>query len=210
MFVMTNLTYTGAGTAVDQAIEVLRKTGALQPRELPPSPVLLTTRDALVAVWNGSQKLDALAADNLFQDTPAAERLRQIASVRERAGKCGAPGPVRPENLLRGSFQMPCDSGKVGVYFTLAPTMPPKVQSLTFALIPNISAAAGKSLLALVSAGRGTCRVGEVTGWNTTHRTVRLECDHGPLSAVIEVGGDGGLKNASFSEAGNPACPALP
>ena len=51
---------------------------------------------------------------------------------------------MQPDNLLRGGFRIPCERGAVNVYFTLAPTMPPKVQRLDFALMPNLAPAAQK------------------------------------------------------------------
>jgi CubicO group peptidase (beta-lactamase class C family) len=139
LYAMTNLTYTGAAGAVQDAIEVLRKTGALQPRELPPSPELLSTREAILKIWANlnPRDLEALAADNLFEDTPAAARIDQIRRVKERVGACHAPGGMSPENFLRGGFQIPCDRGTVRVYFTLAPTMPPKVQQLNVSVPAN-------------------------------------------------------------------------
>ena len=134
IFVMTNLTYTAGTAAAEQALEILRTTGALQPRELPPSPELLATHDALIQVWNGRDRaeMERLAADNLFEDRSAADRLKDIERLQSEAGPCGAPGPVKPENLLRGGFRMACQNATIQVYFTLAPTMPPKVQRLDF------------------------------------------------------------------------------
>jgi hypothetical protein len=37
-----------------------------------------------------------------------------------------------PENWLRGQFDMKCEGGTVGVFFTMSPTEPPAVQHLAF------------------------------------------------------------------------------
>jgi hypothetical protein len=74
----------------------------------------------------------ALAADNLFLDKPAAEFREEIARLKNDLGTCGPAGGMEPMNLLRGSFRMSCDRGTVDIYFTLAPTIPPKVQFLRF------------------------------------------------------------------------------
>jgi hypothetical protein len=37
-----------------------------------------------------------------------------------------------PENWMRGQFNMTCEKGTVGVFFTLAPVQPPVVQHLSF------------------------------------------------------------------------------
>ncbi|MBI4875280.1 MAG: beta-lactamase family protein [Acidobacteria bacterium] len=134
IFAMANLTYASPAPAIDEAFEILRATGALKPRELPPSESLLATRDAIVRLWQRWDDADAsaLAADNLFLDTPAAERRQAIEKMKAEVGACRPEGGIEPENWLRGRFSLACERGAVEVAFTLAPTMPPKVQSLRF------------------------------------------------------------------------------
>ena len=134
IFAMTNLTYTGASSAVDQAFDVLHKTGALKPRELPVTPVLEFTRASIVRLWEqwNDAEAEALAADNFFLDTPATERRKAIEQLKKDMGTCRPSGNIEPENLLRGRFRLTCEHGHVDVYFTLAPTMPPKLQFLRF------------------------------------------------------------------------------
>ncbi len=134
IFAMANLTYAGPAAPADEALDLFRKTGALKPRELPPSPALLSTQAAIVRLWKewNDGEAKALAADNLFLDMPASERRDAIERLKKDLGPCQAPGPVEPENLLRGRFRMTCERGHADAVFTLAPTMPPKVQSLRF------------------------------------------------------------------------------
>jgi hypothetical protein len=134
LFAMTNLTYAGPGSAVDQALDIFRKTGALKPRELPVAPVLESTRAAIVRLWENwnDAEAEALAADNFFLDRPAAERRKTIEQLKADMGTCRSSGEIEPENLLRGKFRLACERGHVDVYFTLAPTMPPKLQSLGY------------------------------------------------------------------------------
>ena len=159
IFVMANLTYAGPSTAVDEAFDVLRKTGALKPRELPPSPALLSAREAIVKLWErwDDKEAAALAADNLFLDTPAAKIHETIDKLKTDLGTCRPAGGVEPVNLLRGNFRMSCDRGSVNIYVTLAPTMPPKVQFLRFTAAgkPGKQAAgAAESLASLVGSFR--------------------------------------------------------
>lgn len=135
IFAMTNLTYAGPGGAIDEAFDILRKTGALKPRELPAAPVLESTRAAIVRLWEkwDDAEAEALAADNFFLDRPAAERRKTIEQLKSDMGACRPSGEIEPENLLRGKFRLACDRGRVDVYFTLAPTQPPKLQSLGYA-----------------------------------------------------------------------------
>lgn len=155
IFAMANLTYEGVRPAVDDAFEILRKTGALRPRELPPSEILVSTRKAITNLWQrwDDQAAAELAADNLFQDRPAAERRDEIERLKSDLGACSAGGEVRPENPLRGAFRLSCARGFVDVTFTLAPTMPPKVQHLSLVPARTLDAATratAETLAALV------------------------------------------------------------
>jgi hypothetical protein len=69
---------------------------------------------------------------NLFLDAPIAQRRGEIQKLKDEVGECNAAGPVIPENWLRGQFNLTCEKGAVGVFFTLAPTQPPALQHLAF------------------------------------------------------------------------------
>jgi CubicO group peptidase (beta-lactamase class C family) len=131
LFAMANLTYSGPGTVLSDAFDVLRKTGGLEPRQWPVSPALVETRAAILKLWNhwDDAALEAIAADNLLLDSSAPARHKAIKQKQSELGACRA-GEVQPENWLRGKFRMDCDHGSVDVSFTLAPTNPPKVQYL--------------------------------------------------------------------------------
>jgi hypothetical protein len=139
---MANQTYESTRPAIDEAFEILRKTGALRPRELPPSPILVSTTNAIGNLWQrwDDRQANELAAGSLFQDKPAEERRNEIEELKADAGACQPPGEIRPENLLRGTFRISCEKGFVDVNFTLAPTMPPKVQHLSFTLARTLQA----------------------------------------------------------------------
>ena len=139
IFAMANLTYAGPAGPADESFESFRKTGALQPRELPAFANLLSAREAIVRLWQNWSDSDAkaVAADNLLLDTPASERREAIEKIKADLGACRAEDNIEPENLLRGRFRMDCDRGFVDVSFTLAPTTPPKVQSLRFMTAKN-------------------------------------------------------------------------
>jgi CubicO group peptidase (beta-lactamase class C family) len=139
MFAMANLTYVGPAQPVSEAWDVLQKTGGLRKRELPPSPLLTEMRDRIAKLWTAWNDSDAkeIAAMNLFLDEPIQQRRHQIARLKAEAGECAAPGPIRPENWMRGQFNMSCKNGEIGVFFSLAPTQPPRVQFLSFQRIPT-------------------------------------------------------------------------
>jgi hypothetical protein len=142
LFEMGNLTYSGLAPVIHEALDALNRTGALQPRELPPSPELVATRDALAALWREwtDGRAEALAADNLFLDRRASDRRAEIARLQEAVGACPEASDVEPENLLRGHFVLRCERGTVKVTFTLAPTSPPKVQHLSFEMAKPLDA----------------------------------------------------------------------
>jgi hypothetical protein len=134
LFAMANLTYAGPAEPINQALDEFLKSGGLQKRELPAAPVLTAARDHIVKLWRAWDDTDAtrMAAMNLFLDAPVAQRRDEIQKLKEQVGECGAVGPVMAENWLRGQFNMTCQKGTVGVFFTMAPTQPPAVQHLVF------------------------------------------------------------------------------
>jgi CubicO group peptidase (beta-lactamase class C family) len=127
-----NLRYTGWGTPIDAAIAALSATGALQPRTVHASPALERARDAitrLVIQWD-DRSADAIAAENLFLDTDKPHRRAELDRLHAQVGQCSAGNGFDDiENPLRGEWTVPCDRGRLRVAITLAPTMPPLVQS---------------------------------------------------------------------------------
>ena len=134
-----NRTYAGMGAPASEALAMLAKTGALQPREPQPSPVLAERRaqvSRLVARWDDALA-DSVAAVNLFLDRSRDRRRAEIARLRDSVGACrAAAGFDVVENALRGQWTMPCERGALRVSITLAPTMPPLVQHLDVAPAP--------------------------------------------------------------------------
>jgi CubicO group peptidase (beta-lactamase class C family) len=135
---MGNLTYTGWGAVTERALDALAATGALQPRQPQPAPVLVAMRDdvsRLVAAWDDALA-DRIAAMNLYRDEPKSRRRSAIEAVRRAAGdRCANEGPFVVENALRGRWRMRCADGDLQVSVTLAPTTPARVQFLDVAPI---------------------------------------------------------------------------
>jgi len=133
-----NLTYTGWGPVLDQAFDVLARSGGLQPRTPQPAPVLRGMQEQvtrLVQQWQ-QPLADSIAAMNLFRDEPAPRRAAAIAALRTAAGDdCRAVGSLVAENALRGEWRMQCASGVLRISITLAPTEPARVQALTVSAI---------------------------------------------------------------------------
>ena len=138
-----NLTYTGWGRVTSNAFDALAKTGGLKPRLPQPSAGLLAMRDKvsrLVDRWDDALA-DEIAAENLFMDVSKERRRAEIDRVRGSLGTCSPGTPPTSfdfmQNALRGGWTMTCERGKVQMIVTLAPTMPPKVQSLRVAPAPT-------------------------------------------------------------------------
>jgi CubicO group peptidase (beta-lactamase class C family) len=136
-----NLRYTGWGAPIDGAIAALSATGGLQPRVVHPSPALEEVRAAvsrLVTQWNDADA-DRIAAENLFLDVDKPHRRAELDRLHEQVGPCTAgDGFDDVENPLRGEWSMPCARGTLRVAVTLAPTMPPRVQSMTVGPAPAL------------------------------------------------------------------------
>jgi CubicO group peptidase (beta-lactamase class C family) len=146
-----NLTYTSWGRVSDQALDLLWRTGGLEPRAPQPAPVLLERREQvtrLVNHWDNALA-DSIAAMNLYRDESKDRRQAAIARVRSAAGdECRNEGPFVAENALRGRWRMRCKSGDLRVSITLAPTEPARVQFL------DVSAMKPEQSLAPASACR--------------------------------------------------------
>ena len=134
MFAMTNLTYAGPAAPISDSWDVLLKTGGLQKRELPASPMLTNMREPIIRLWNKWDEAEArrIGAMNLLLDFPSAQRAADIQKLKDEVGACTQFGQVQAENWLRGQFNITCERGTVGVFYTLAPTQPPGVQHLEF------------------------------------------------------------------------------
>ena len=134
-----NRTYTGWTGPFNDALLLLAKTGALQPRVPQPSPALVSARDAvtrLIIRWS-DPLADSIAANNLFLDRSRDRRRAEIAALRSRVGECRAgTGFDHVENALRGEWLVPCDRGALRVGITLAPIVPPRVQHLDVSVTP--------------------------------------------------------------------------
>jgi CubicO group peptidase (beta-lactamase class C family) len=130
---MGNLTYTGWSGVSDEALDLLAATGALEPRQPQPAPVLSQMREQvtrLITKWDDTLA-DSIGAMNLYRDESKERRRAAIERVRFAAGdRCAPEGAFVVENALRGRWRIRCASGDLRVAITLAPTSPARVQFL--------------------------------------------------------------------------------
>jgi len=141
LFAMATLTYSGPSEPISRVWDAMLQTGGLQRRELPPSPVLVEMRDHIIHLWNhwDDKDVQRIAAMNLLIDFPASQRRAEIEQLRQQVGACATASPMIPENWLRGQFNLQCERGTIGVFFTLSPTQPPLIQHLSFRLLDSPS-----------------------------------------------------------------------
>jgi hypothetical protein len=236
VFVLANLTYAHAAALTRAALMALHETGALEARQPAPSPALVRVSEAvaqLLADWQ-DDRARALAAVNLFLDTPLEERKSAINRMRADLGSCRR-GPIEAENALRGKFRLDCDHGWLNVEVTLAPVNPPKVQHLAVtagkpasselrqaaeALISAMSTGAirgvrlapavnQRDLTAMLHGWRnhyGSCRLGEaVEGDGYSNAKFRVSCDRGPLDMTLSMN-EKRISSASFAPTDSAVC----
>jgi CubicO group peptidase (beta-lactamase class C family) len=139
IFAMATLTYSGPSEAINTAWDALLQAGALQRRELPPSPLLVQMRQHVVNLWSHWDEAEAkqVGAMNLLLDELSTQRRDEIQVLQEQVGECTSAGPVIPENWLRGQVNLSCAHGTIGAFFTLSPTNPPAIQHLSYRKIAS-------------------------------------------------------------------------
>jgi len=227
LFAMTNLTYAGPAAALGEALGILRKTGALTPRAWPVAPVLASAQQALFGLWNEWRQPEAehVAADNLFLDRAADARRADLEELKKSVGgECKLAGPVRPENWLRGAFDLECASGAlVRIEFTLAPTTPePRVQFWSAqAMLPFSPAMRRQAERAVAGKapakwkprweelrrGYGACKLGEVlAGDGALTGTAALDCERGRAQMTLRLSASGRLEDFSVAKGPGEVC----
>ena len=177
-----------------EAFDLLSRTGALEARELPPSPALLVTQNSLWKLWSkwSNADLDAIAADNLYLDRPRSDIQSEFAQLKSKYSECRQAGGVQPQNRLRGSFDLACKEGEVSFDFTLAPTTPPKLQFLRVTGVKNMNPAMRAAAeTESARAPYGNCRIkSTLAGDGSSTTALLLQCDRGPVQLNLKRNGE--------------------
>ena len=233
---LANGTYAGPGRAVNESLEALARTGALNPRVPQPGAELLKAKaavDGLIGEWSDAG-LQKVAAMNLLLDRSLDRRRKEFETLREKHGACRAVSPIEAENALRGKWSLSCERGQIRVNITLAPTLPPAIQLLEASSVlppgPGFTRVAdsilrsmnqgerlSESLVSLsappdvagqVEASRayGTCAQGELVSGGGESGTLRLECERGNLEVRLTVDAAGLLTGLRISPASGEIC----
>lgn len=109
---------------------MLAATGGLAPREVTPAPALVAAREAVDGLF---ARWDSAAAEVAFIPTffdAGPTTATDLAALRAAHGSCRPEGPIDAENALRGTWTLGCERGYVDLFVSLAPTVPPRIQSL--------------------------------------------------------------------------------
>ncbi|MBS1487918.1 MAG: beta-lactamase family protein [Bacteroidetes bacterium] len=131
----SNLTYAGMGMPTSKVLDTLIILAELKKRIFPVSPILKKVQEQIMGMlpdWNN--KFDSMFAENFFPDISKAHRKKETDELFSKIGKIVSIGKIKPENLLRGSFEIKGEKGAIEIFFTLTPEAEPKVQLLEFGL----------------------------------------------------------------------------
>lgn len=134
-----NATYARAGIINTQVLETLLKLSAIQPRELPASPILNQRRDELMKIlpqWKNAEK-SGLFAQNFFMDYFSTQLAAEAAEAFSKAGKITSTGKMIAENQLRGYFILEGTNADIRISFTLTPEHPALIQEYHIEAIPK-------------------------------------------------------------------------
>ena len=135
-----NLTYTSPWPT-REVINLLFDSANLQPRQLPPSDILLKRQEQVTLfIQHWDKDLEAqIMAENFYLDQSREHRRQEIQQVLNNAGAIQSEGDIQPLNQLRGSYKLLAENGDIDIFFTLTPEQDPKVQYLRVRFQPNES-----------------------------------------------------------------------
>ena len=134
-----NRTYAGVGGVNLQVLDTIIKIAGLAPYSLPASDILEQRKSELVKIlpsWENA-KQSGIFAENFFPDYPIDSLKKQAKEIFEKAGKIIAVSEVKPENQLRGTFNIEGEKADIQIYFTLSPENPPLIQEYRIRSIPK-------------------------------------------------------------------------
>jgi CubicO group peptidase (beta-lactamase class C family) len=153
VILLANVTYAKCQPPVRRALELISREAALPRRSIRADPGLLAARDAidsLVERWDDAAA-ERLFARNVDLDRPLAERRAALEALRERHGPLRRDGDLEHGDALRGHWRLRGERGHVELAITLAPTVPPLVQTLS---VESVLAPAGRLAALAAEAAR--------------------------------------------------------
>jgi CubicO group peptidase (beta-lactamase class C family) len=200
VILLANVTYAKCEWPVRRALALIAREAALPRRVIRTDPGLLAARDAidgLVQRWD-DEVAARVFSPNVDLDCPLSERRDELAGLSERHGALAREGDFEPDDALRGRWRLRGERGHVELDITMAPTVPPLVETLSVeSVLPpsgrlgELAAAAVRlatepaaaALDALLAPGADAAEV---------LRGLRVAASlYGPFAEPAAVGGDG-------------------
>ena len=135
VFALANRTYAGPAAPVYKAAVALQKAGFLEGRSIPVSAELAGAYSAVGAIYehgNVAAGGDVFAM-NFLMDRDASGWNKDLAQLKKQVGKCDTTAAVTATGALAGEFTWRCEHGRVTGGVLLAPTTPPRIQSIGLA-----------------------------------------------------------------------------
>jgi serine-type D-Ala-D-Ala carboxypeptidase/endopeptidase len=133
IFAFANRTYAGPSRPVWDAAMALLKAGALgEERTVPISDALRDAYRASGAIYTAGSIAPQreLLAMNFLLDRSEEGRARDMKKLKAQVGNCDVGSPIRANGALAGDFTWRCERGRLKGTLQLAPTKPPRIQSL--------------------------------------------------------------------------------
>ncbi len=134
----SNITYAPAPVVnTEVALELIKRVG-LQPKPLEVSAILRKRQQELIAFlpdWDGANDHMTTFSSNFFPDYPIRELQTTCRNIFEKAGKIRSVGEIKPENRLRGTFNLVCEHQNVKIFFSLTPEASPRIQQFSIRLV---------------------------------------------------------------------------
>ena len=200
VILLANVTYARCEAPVRRALELVAREAALPRRIVRADPGLLAAREAvegLVERWDDAAA-GRLFTGNVDLDRPLAERRAEIEALRERHGALRRDGELEYDDALRGNWRLRGERGHVDLAITLAPTVPPLVQTLTVESVLPPSGALGAlagaaaRLASEPVAAELDRLLAPGADAQATLRALRVAAAlYGPFGAPETIGGDG-------------------
>ena len=132
IFALANRTYSGPRAPVWDAAGRLHAAGLLKARAVSGDQSLSAAYGAvgrMYAAGNVTSAGDVLAM-NFLMDRSAESWARDFASLKAQVGTCDTTAPIVATGALSGEFTWRCEYGRVKGMLLMAPTRPPRIQSL--------------------------------------------------------------------------------
>lgn len=134
-----NLTYAGTGGINLKVLDTIIQAAKLKPYEIPVSKILNQRKNELIKLfpdWKETTVATYAAgkskifAENFFPDRSVEAWRKYSIGLFYRIGSVNNIKELKPENQLRGSFEIEGEKGKIEVFFTLTPENPALIQEL--------------------------------------------------------------------------------